>query len=168
MSQTWSREVLQLCCHQDFAHIPNTHSPLPPGLSDSFYTLPLIWKTASPHKPRGPSSEGNIWKANSRQGSQPCLPQQHRFHLIQEALIKVLLWFEKQCRQILGNSKSFVIQKNLRTYSLNNPVHALPDTWQASPTTSFFTAGTGHLPRRSCRCNKHHPGFKRFTAVTVS
>lgn len=110
-SQTWSREVLQLCCHQDFAHIHNTHSSLTPGPSDCFYALPVIWKTMSPCKHRGPSSEGNIWRQTPgrAQDPQPCLAHgcpgtAAQIPSMQEALVKILLWFEKQWRQILGNT----------------------------------------------------------------
>lgn len=48
-----------------------THRPLPPGLSDCFYALPIIWKTISPGKLRRPSSEGNVWKAIPWQGLGP-------------------------------------------------------------------------------------------------
>lgn len=37
-------------------------------------------------------------------GAGGALAQQHSIHLLQEDLVKIVLLFEKQCRQILGNT----------------------------------------------------------------
>lgn len=178
VSQTWSREVLQLCCQQDFAHIHNTHSPFPPGLSDCFYAPPVTWKTASPckHSDVLPKQWGKHLEGKHLAGLRilshawhmDALAQQHRFHLMQEALVKIILWFEKQCRQILGNTNLICDTEKPKKLLTKQPCPCTARHWQAASTTSFFTAGTGHLSRRSCRCNKTHPSFKRLTTVIVS
>lgn len=110
------REVPCLCCHQAAAHVHDACSPLTAGLPDCIHALSLqennvtkqmrclrqSWKHLEDSCLAGLSLLSHAWHTSAG----GALAQQHSIQLLKEALIKIILLFEKkQCRHYLRKNK---------------------------------------------------------------
>lgn len=81
---------------------------------------------------------------------------------------QILLWFEKQCRQILANTNLICDTEKPKNLLTKQPCPCTARHLASFLHNQLFYCRHRALTRRSCRCNKTHPSFKRFTTVTVS